>query len=574
MARSNVVICIGGTGARVMEAVVHLAASGFFTSEEHLYILFVDPDVDNGNLLRSTNIIKQYRYINENLGKMNENGNNNKIRDRVIFSTRLSYIGATTIDEIALYNPVGVAHGKNLEDYFQISTFQRSHSLARTLYADNEIKEPLDKGFKGRPSIGAPFMLYKLKRDMESHSSEGKNWWKDLIRSLDGIIGSSRNENEKPRIVLIGSVFGGTGASGLPTISKILRDRYKNSIKIGGIFMLPYFAFEENKVEGTFISHSAIFDYKSVRALKYYASMRYDYVYDHIYLVGSERKFLFEKFKVGGKEQENPITIVDLVAATAVKHFLVRDFILDKSPKLSYFNASSIEKDGKSYITISSLAVNIPKYIGLEQGEKSAPIRVVTYINLFIILSLFLLAWFPEGAKSKGFSVFNLKHSEDKATLLTKYLPFIESFLRFVNDVLNTTDINRTLFADILIDSLRPAVDNAVKLISLPLNNRANSKEYKDFVKEYNKVLGFLNTYVVNEVATIGAKEGFNSDDEFVLTLYGSIVKHVKRFIQKIGKADREWLEIMDEKTLDFIISILFNVLKNMFAGLPIGGVR
>ena len=578
MARVNIIISIGGTGARVLEAVVHLCASGFFAGEDNINVLIVDPDVDNGNVIRTTDVIKTYRSLFKSI----EESGIDDVESRVIFSPSISYVGAESDDEVALYNPADSALGRNLRSYFRLSEFQNSAAIAQSLYAENELDEPLDRGFKGRPSIGSPFMLYRLKEEADRITSMGyanKNWWSELILLLDNATGSrARSENDKPRIVLIGSVFGGTGASGLPTISKVLRERYGDSIKMGGIFMLPYFSFQEDRTIDSFIAHSTIFEYKSIRALKYYASSRYDKIYDHIYLIGSRERFSFDRFQIGGEGQMNPITIVDLVAATAVRHFFARDFNRSRSPKLSYFNADAVKKGNETLIRISSLAVP-----ARDSNDRPIQIRVITFINLFIIFSLFMLLWFPDGAMSPGFKEFNLSdrsyiNSKDKdgISLLTKYIPFIEHFLRFVNEVLQTTTPRRTLFADILIDALKPTVTEAVKMISVIAQRRSNRGEYRSFEREYKRVLGILNRYVTNEVAAIGKYEGFKSDDEFVLTVYASIVKNIKKYIPEVETTDSEWAEVMDERTLSFIINLLSNItnILSIFSGMITGGRR
>ena len=42
-------IGIGGTGAKCLESLIHLAAAGMMPDNSDLYILFVDPDEANGS---------------------------------------------------------------------------------------------------------------------------------------------------------------------------------------------------------------------------------------------------------------------------------------------------------------------------------------------------------------------------------------------------------------------------------------------------------------------------------------------------------------------------------------------
>src|SRR3954470_12785432 len=56
---TNYLIGIGGTGARVVEAVVHACAAGLGPDE--LNIFLIDPDDGNGNLSRTKTLLTDYQ---------------------------------------------------------------------------------------------------------------------------------------------------------------------------------------------------------------------------------------------------------------------------------------------------------------------------------------------------------------------------------------------------------------------------------------------------------------------------------------------------------------------------------
>ena len=53
-------VAIGGTGAKVMEALTHLCIAGLLPSNERLYISAIDPDVGNGNLERTATALNNF----------------------------------------------------------------------------------------------------------------------------------------------------------------------------------------------------------------------------------------------------------------------------------------------------------------------------------------------------------------------------------------------------------------------------------------------------------------------------------------------------------------------------------
>ena len=63
-------IGIGGTGARVVEAVLHCCAAGFAPEGlTDLTVFLVDPDEGNGNLSRTKTLVAQYQRARDALAE-------------------------------------------------------------------------------------------------------------------------------------------------------------------------------------------------------------------------------------------------------------------------------------------------------------------------------------------------------------------------------------------------------------------------------------------------------------------------------------------------------------------------
>ena len=71
------VIGIGGTGARCVESLIHLAAAGMMPDGE-LHVLFVDPDESNGSRDRAEKTLTKYVECKEQL----ELGKTNLLKDK------------------------------------------------------------------------------------------------------------------------------------------------------------------------------------------------------------------------------------------------------------------------------------------------------------------------------------------------------------------------------------------------------------------------------------------------------------------------------------------------------------
>ena len=137
----------------------------------------------------------------------------------------------------------------------------------------------------------------------------------------------------RPRILLAGSIFGGTGASAIPSIAKYIRQltdlnpdpdarrTVGGGAVIGAMLLLPYFA----TTKGDGVIDYTQFEPKAKAALEYYAKEGVGYgdnkVFNAIYMVGSQDKVAYS-YCTGGSEQNNAAHLVDFLGAEAVSHFL------------------------------------------------------------------------------------------------------------------------------------------------------------------------------------------------------------------------------------------------------------
>jgi hypothetical protein len=315
MSNKLYLICVGGSGAKCLESLLHVAATGLL-GDSKLEVLFVDPDESNGNVERARNSIEIYQRCQQlvNAG--------DKAVDSGWMAASLKYYG--------LWSPfTQESQSRELGSFFRYNSLRSNQSelssLFDVLYSSQERSQPLDEGFRGRPAIGSAVMsqidLQRL----------GEEPWSTLIQSIEADAGNGQN----PRVLLCGSMFGGTGASGLPTIAKLINNRLnppdenkniRQSVKLGCIFLLPYFSFtvppDAEDREGLFASADQ-FLLNTEAALRYYVDRSGD-LFDTIYLLGNESSESV-KFSVGRGSQKNNPHFIELMAALAARDFLLND---------------------------------------------------------------------------------------------------------------------------------------------------------------------------------------------------------------------------------------------------------
>lgn len=301
-------LSIGGSGAKVMESLTHLCAAGLLPNrerQEKLYIMTIDPDVGNGNLKRSSaalnNLCVFQRFATG--------------RNTPLFKTEV------ITAEPFIWNPV--EHDKKLDDVMAYMSYKDTPigSLYETLYTQKERNTFLNEGFRGHPSIGAAVMAKKVVlNDTEFVSDDNEPWG-----TFEKLVRADAKNGETARIFIAGSVFGGTGAAGLPTISQLLHNRFKElcdegKVIIGGALILPYFSFTKPaEYEGELAAKAENFLTNTQAALKYY-SIKEKY-YDAMYLIGDDLRAEVKDFSVGASSQNNDAHIVDFYGAMAAIDF-------------------------------------------------------------------------------------------------------------------------------------------------------------------------------------------------------------------------------------------------------------
>ena len=272
-------IGIGGTGSKCLESLIHLAAAGMMPDKkEELYVLFVDPDKANGSLERAVTTSECYKTFS----------NNPQLAQPHLLQTK--------IDSVAnpIFSPFddGDDDKPRLEKFFDYAGLKLADDgaadLFEVLYSEKERTTRLHEGFRGHPSIGAAVMAQTV--------FGGDGPWKAFQAKVA--------KDPDAKIFLAGSIFGGTGASGFPTIAKLIKsalDIKPIAAQIGGALILPYFTFIDADLDKQLKAKAEHFLMNTQAALEYYQRSNKDLVYNAIYLIGDDSQVQLKNFSLGGK---------------------------------------------------------------------------------------------------------------------------------------------------------------------------------------------------------------------------------------------------------------------------------
>lgn len=153
------------------------------------------------------------------------------------------------------------------------------------------------------------------------------------------VVSVAQKDMKKIKIFIIGSIFGGTGASSLPTISRYLRKKlFGNSdnklvgeqLQIGGCMVLPYFSFSRDDLTDKLFYENDIeieadkFATKTQAALEYYKYIDGDAnhnIFDNLYIIGHDGADIRGAYETAGNQQRNLPHIVEFYSAMSCVSF-------------------------------------------------------------------------------------------------------------------------------------------------------------------------------------------------------------------------------------------------------------
>jgi len=301
---------IGGTGARVLRSLTMLLAGGIQFKQPDMTIIpiIIDTDAHNGDTARTRDLLRSYYTIRRTFVAPNASANSDGFFNTQIRS--FNRLEATTSDAADLDVQFNFQNQDNtFANFINFNGLsQIDKDLIELLYNDSldahpELHLNLSVGFKGNPNIGS--VVFNELKD----SPQFKN------------LESSYTQND--RIFIISSIFGGTGASGFPTLVKLIRESSSNAnlakTKIGAISVMPYF--NVDAVESSAIN-SAIFDTKTKAALAFYAEDEKIRTVEALYYIADPNQSGTLPNVEGGVEQVNNSHVVEMISATAVIDFI------------------------------------------------------------------------------------------------------------------------------------------------------------------------------------------------------------------------------------------------------------
>lgn len=332
------IIGIGGTGMRCLESFVHLCAMGMFDNSE-IHLLALDTDLENGNFARLQELVDSY------IKAKGENKTQTPHAD-TFFSAKIVFY-------------------KFSPDYSRADTgsFQRiakasyatepERDLANLLFTENVQGFDLKHGYRAQTHLGSMLMYHAIVDEVN------KNPGGNLSAFIDELYNANTAGNVK--MFIMGSVFGGTGASSIPVmpaaLDKAVRERHQgktlDKLFIGATLLTSYFSFisptQSSREMQKVVADSKNFSMNSQAAMMFYEDdLSVRRTYQKFYMLGTPTNdFTTPQAETdtitGGNRQRNDSHYIELFCAFAAYDFFksndadLQKIKADKANGVQYF---------------------------------------------------------------------------------------------------------------------------------------------------------------------------------------------------------------------------------------------
>ena len=329
--RTLTYFAIGGSGVRALEPLLHLCALGL--GPRQLRVVIIDPDQSNAAVSRSRGLLDLYRKTRDALtsGHAPTEG---------YFRTEVT----DAIGDVLLWSPIAdegnlqsAAFGARVDRPLMRGAAAPLGQIFDLLFSHRQGEMDLTLGFRGVPSIGTVFM----------NRLRDEKFFEQLLVDAQTDADST--------FFAAGSVFGGTGAAGLPVVGRLLVNGIRgipgrNDVRgvakrrLGAALMLPYFTLPapatREAPDGGVRPEAALFAQNATAAIPSYTDDQAGY--GSYYVVGDSEPREQDGNEVGGPAQANRSHYVEFFVALAALDFAARGGESPQEQAIPVFRATGV----------------------------------------------------------------------------------------------------------------------------------------------------------------------------------------------------------------------------------------
>lgn len=354
------IFAIGGTGSRVLKSLVMQLAAGVRPLDDYdepikdftIVPIIIDPHRDNKDVVQTNTLLKDYKSLRTQIYSTGQNDSN---PENSFFSVKIETlhdIAATKNSKENLQEGFFFDMPQISKSYFKDFVRSNDHNLKATtrhltniLISEEELNANMKNGFYGQTNIGT----------IALNSFKESKTYKAFINSFE----------DGDRVMFIGSIFGGTGASGMPLLASSMRQEEGNkalrNAPYGAVAVMPYFTL--SNIDDKSKIQQNDWNIKTQAALSYYEANLNAYLNAMYYVADPAGTEPITNDPGDNNQEDNTAHIVEYIAALAIQDFAGKnykdnevaefneDLKRNEAQAKQYFHFSMVEKADKRHNT-------------------------------------------------------------------------------------------------------------------------------------------------------------------------------------------------------------------------------
>lgn len=319
---SNVLIGVGGSGQHIIHAYLRVLALGNAGSVDVPHVYIIDADAQSQQIAnRRSQLVPDIQGLHEYLRHRGANKKTKEANFDIIrpYSQNLSTSSDLTVKNVLLAQ--------------KSNTSQEIHAF----FYEQDLNIKVSEGMHANPKVGSTIFGEKLGRVLDSSGKIDPNNKQLLQREFyslfdDDVTGINTSDCN---IVIVGSVFGGTGSGIIPTLARTFNEIINNSssgrtINLATVATLPWFQLKPGE-DGT---TGSAFDVGKLKRNTAFALRNFQYelqsnnnnAVSSIFIQSGNQWQDIQRPSAGDFDQPEHTHVINLMAANAVQHSFAKHF--------------------------------------------------------------------------------------------------------------------------------------------------------------------------------------------------------------------------------------------------------
>ena len=319
---SNVLIGVGGSGQHIIHAYLRVLALGNAGSVDVPHVYIIDADAQSQQIAnKRSQLVPDVQSLHEYLRHRNSNSKTKEANFDIIrpYSQNLSNSNDLTVKNVLL-----AQKSKTTEEI-------------QAFFYEKDLNIKVSEGMHANPKVGSTIFGEKLGRVLDASgkiNTANQLLLQQEFLSLfdDDVTGMNTSDCN---IVIVGSVFGGTGSGIIPTLARTFNEIISSSnsgrtINLATVATLPWFQLKPGEDGST----GSAFDVGKLKRNTAFALRNFQYelqsnsnnAVSSIFIQSGSMWQDIQRPSAGDFDQPEHTHVVNLLAANAVQHSFARHF--------------------------------------------------------------------------------------------------------------------------------------------------------------------------------------------------------------------------------------------------------